>query len=261
MGATAWVVISAMLVATPLIGRCLPEVARLQRLVVVLGNTTEGCRVSDQRAERTRPVCESTRATMQTSHSPPVPVFTMEPSERLTQRFDQLYRQTHGQVYAVAFALNRGSAQDAWDATQDAFVAALRKPDVWRSTTPEEFVKYVLATLTKQRVSFIRRQQVQRRALERLRDGALEAAIQSVEQAVLANEALQAIVSLPPKQSAVVLLRVVHGYSAQDIAEILHVAPTTVRTHLQRALCALRRRLGDHEESSTTLGKAGDERA
>lgn len=51
---------------------------------------------------------------------------------------------------------------------------------------------------------------------------------------------LAMIATLPPKQRAAVVLRYYEGYSDTEIAEAIGCGQTTVRTHLHRALRALR---------------------
>lgn len=54
-----------------------------------------------------------------------------------------------------------------------------------------------------------------------------------------------ALKALPRRQRDAVVLRHLHGYSEREVAQALGVSPGTVKTHLRRALEALRRRLGD----------------
>ncbi len=58
----------------------------------------------------------------------------------------------------------------------------------------------------------------------------------------------QAILKLKPRYRAVVLLRLVHGYSTQETADILSAPPNTVMSWLSRALKNLRSNIeeGDH---------------
>jgi RNA polymerase sigma-70 factor (sigma-E family) len=57
------------------------------------------------------------------------------------------------------------------------------------------------------------------------------------------------ITRLPPKQRVAVVLRFYEDLDDAAIAEILGCSPATVRTHLMRAIAALRERLDTAEES------------
>lgn len=57
----------------------------------------------------------------------------------------------------------------------------------------------------------------------------------------------QAVARLPGKQRAVVALRYLEDRSIDDIADVLQIAPSTVRVHLHRAGESLRQQLGDFD--------------
>lgn len=54
-----------------------------------------------------------------------------------------------------------------------------------------------------------------------------------------------ALKTLPGRQREVVVLRHLQGYTQDEVADALGVSPETVKTHLRRALEALRHKLGD----------------
>jgi len=57
-----------------------------------------------------------------------------------------------------------------------------------------------------------------------------------------------ALRSLPPRQREVIVLHFFSGLSDEDISAVLGIASSSVRTHLQRGLAAMRRHLpGDFE--------------
>ncbi|HVL89821.1 MAG TPA: RNA polymerase sigma factor [Actinomycetota bacterium] len=59
------------------------------------------------------------------------------------------------------------------------------------------------------------------------------------------DDMLQAVRRLPPKQRACIVLRYVQDQSEEQIAEILGIAPGTVKAHLAQARERLRDLLGD----------------
>ncbi|HEY3736426.1 MAG TPA: SigE family RNA polymerase sigma factor [Jatrophihabitans sp.] len=75
-------------------------------------------------------------------------------------------------------------------------------------------------------------------------DDAPDAATQHAERDNLATE----LKALPPKQRAAIVLRFYEDMSDEDAAVILGCSPSTVRTHVSRALRALRISLADDRE-------------
>lgn len=66
-----------------------------------------------------------------------------------------------------------------------------------------------------------------------------------------------ALHKLPRRQRDAVVLRYVTGLSEAETATSLGVSVNTVRTHVNRGLAALRRRLGDDFNEEDTLASAG----
>lgn len=58
------------------------------------------------------------------------------------------------------------------------------------------------------------------------------------------REELEELYALPPQDRAVIHLHYYEGYSTQEIAQLLHCRPGTVRSRLSRARERLRRLLG-----------------
>ena len=58
------------------------------------------------------------------------------------------------------------------------------------------------------------------------------------------SEVLEHVLSLPQKYKDVVYLHYYEGYSAVEIAKMLHKSVNTVYTHLARARSMLKERLG-----------------
>src|SRR5262249_34500735 len=74
-----------------------------------------------------------------------------------------------------------------------------------------------------------------------LKDDSPAATVESAEPDPFLKEKLQRLVaSLPEKQRAVVILRYTEDMDPGEIAELMKMPITTVRSHLQRALAVLR---------------------
>lgn len=56
----------------------------------------------------------------------------------------------------------------------------------------------------------------------------------------------QSVQALSRRQREVFVLRYVEGHSTEEVAAILHVTQGSVKRHLFRAVCQLRKSLGDH---------------
>ena len=64
----------------------------------------------------------------------------------------------------------------------------------------------------------------------------------------------EALATLPPKQRAIVVLRFLVDRSVDEVAEILDIAPGTVKSQTHDGLAALRRLLGNGDTAPTNSG-------
>jgi RNA polymerase sigma-70 factor (ECF subfamily) len=141
-----------------------------------------------------------------------------------------------------------GSASDAEDAVQDAFVKAHRALRSHRDGTP--FQPWVLAIVANEARN--RRRAAGRRTryeLALVADRASGGAVPSPEAAALADEArgqlLAAVGALPTRQRDVVACRYLLALSEAETAMVLGVADGTVKSRLARGLGRLRSMLAD----------------
>ena len=136
---------------------------------------------------------------------------------------------------------------DAWLKSRGqedrALLAAHRKwADLAEYDDPGAWVRRVVANRS---ASVWRRRSRELRAMSRLRArpvevvGALDAP---------ADEFWDAVRALPPRQAQCVALRYLDDRDVREIAEILEIAPATVRVHLHEARATLAVRLGEIEE-------------
>lgn len=132
------------------------------------------------------------------------------------------------------------------DALQSAFARA------WRS--------WARVSAADDRLAYVRRMAINE-ALNRLRRASTrrEGVVASVPDAgqpdgsavVLDREATwQAVLALPPRQRAVVVLRYYEDLTEREIADVLGCRPGTVKSQASAALATLRTRLGDPEGSA-----------
>lgn len=166
--------------------------------------------------------------------------------------FGALVRRHLPAAHAAALAV-LGDAADAEDASQDAFVAALRRIDDCR---PEEKFRPWLLTIVRNRAIDLRRRQRVRMAdsLDAAHDepggrgGAIAVAtaggpLRDAERADIRAHLAVALDSLTDVRREVVLLHDLEGWSHREIGQHLGLAEGTVRAHLFWARRDLRRRL------------------
>jgi RNA polymerase sigma-70 factor (ECF subfamily) len=159
-----------------------------------------------------------------------------------SERFEDFYRREFAAVVGLAYALS-GSRWGAEDLAQEAFIAAHRNWD--RLSTydqPGAWVRRVVANLS---VSAFRRRAVEAKALVRM---VLAAQPTVPDLAADDPEFWTAIRSLPRRQAQVVTLYYLEDRPVAEIAEILEMAPGTVKRQLFNGRRSLARRLGIEED-------------
>jgi RNA polymerase sigma factor (sigma-70 family) len=157
--------------------------------------------------------------------------------------FEAFYRREYAAVVALAFALcGRGGAAE--DLAQEAFLSTYRH---WAKVAdydrPGAYVRHLVANLA---VSYGRRRAAEGRALMGLA-GRARSSVDDLEPPDAAF--WRTVRSLPPRQAQCVALYYLEDRSAEEIAEILHCAVSTVRVHLHRGRLTLEERLRDGSAS------------
>lgn len=137
-----------------------------------------------------------------------------------------------------------GSQQAAEDAVQSALVKACEKwSRVRRTDDPDAYVRRMVVNA---HVSAWRRTGRRESPVALVRDRTLD----DPAEAVARGDAVwRMCAALPPQQRAAVVLRFYEDLEYGEIAAILGVAEPTVRSHVHRALAALRRELEASEEA------------
>jgi RNA polymerase sigma-70 factor, ECF subfamily len=153
-----------------------------------------------------------------------------------TETFEDFYRKEYLAVVSLAYVLS-GSRWVSEELAQEAFLAAHRN---WtRIATYDEPGAWVRRVVTNLSVSVVRRRIVEARSLVRLgRERPREPDRQTRD-----AEFWDAVRSLPRRQSQVVALHYLEDLSVADVAEVLDMAPGTVKKHLHDGRRTLARRL------------------
>lgn len=169
-------------------------------------------------------------------------------SEASDPRFvERLARTALSRAYQIAVSLVASRAE-AEDAVQDALARALEKAGSLRN--PDAAEPWFLRMVTNQCLKILRRRRLRQRLLapfgatsppEWITD--LPSADILLDKRAELRRTLEHLDELPAKQRAAVVLRYGHDMPVSQVAELLGVSPATAKTHLVRALRALRRRM------------------
>lgn len=162
------------------------------------------------------------------------------------EAFGELVRRYAGQARRIARAI-LSDPEDADDAAQDGFLAALRH--IGRFDPSRPFGPWLLKIVSNAAADRRRRRRV--RHAEPLAPN-LATASDSPERAAdlsgLGAALRAALAELPERQRTAVVLFDAEGYSHREIGEILGIPEGTVRSDVFHARRALRERLGTWEE-------------
>jgi RNA polymerase sigma-70 factor (sigma-E family) len=159
--------------------------------------------------------------------------------------FDAFFRREYHALVGLALVLT-GDRATAEDLAQDALVAAHRKwDDLAHYDDPGAWVRHVVANRS---ASVWRRRSRELRAMTRLRARPVEI-VDGLD--AHDDEFWDSVRALPARQAQCVALRYLEDRAVEEIADILEIAPGTVRVHLHEARKTLAVRLGetDGEES------------
>jgi len=189
--------------------------------------------------------------TSQPDLSLPRPTAPSPPTARTDASFDEFFTATWPRLYRTAYAV-AGDHGTAEDALQNAFARAFSSwRRVSRADRPEAYVRRMVVNdiLDQRRSAFGRR--------ERPRGGPAEvgdlgsrpgAAAPRDETGDLVTDQAAvwaAVLALPPRQRAVVVLRYYEDLSEREIAQTLGCSLGTVKSQASAALATLRRAAAD----------------
>jgi RNA polymerase sigma-70 factor (ECF subfamily) len=147
----------------------------------------------------------------------------------------RLFDDHNSRLYKLALRMTWGD-EDARDLVQECFLRAIEHRPPEDPIAAERWLVRVLVNLCRDR----RRRGAVRRAHEREAQG--ESAVEAHHPGV--NAAVRsAVLALPVRQRAVVVLHEIEGRTLQEVAEMLGIAAVTARWHLHVALRSLRKEL------------------
>lgn len=161
--------------------------------------------------------------------------------------FGDLIERYADQARRVARAVLQ-DPDDADDAAQDAFLAALVKLDQYDPQRP--FGPWLMRIVANSATDRRRRRTVRR--AESLEEGLVAGGVRPdtvAERAALNDRLRGALAQLPPRRSLAVTLFDVEGYSHAEIAEMLGIPEGTVRSEVFHARRRLRTLLADWREA------------
>jgi RNA polymerase sigma-70 factor, ECF subfamily len=164
--------------------------------------------------------------------------------------FEELVNRHQNKAYAMALHMCSGEVQEAQDLTQEAFLRAFRNLGNFRgdSTFYTWFFRIVVNTCLDGRrrkrrwdrvFSFWKTRESDddgRDELEAIPDPSIDndpSEVLGGKQ--LLREVQKAMASLPERQRLALQLKVLHGMSLKDIAQVMGAAEGTVKSHLFRA--------------------------
>jgi RNA polymerase sigma-70 factor (ECF subfamily) len=163
--------------------------------------------------------------------------MALEPRLDPVTQFRELYEREYQAVYRSV----RGVVLDAAaaeDITQDAFLRAYRARHRYRPTAPVgAWLHRIAINLA---ISHVRRQKLTRLLPQRLFVPADHRDYEASEARDLVEALLQ---PLSPKLRAAVVLHYYHGYTREEVAQVLGVPEGTVASRLAKAMAIMRRKL------------------
>jgi RNA polymerase sigma factor (sigma-70 family) len=160
-------------------------------------------------------------------------VTSLPARESLRAAFEDHYLS----IFRLCYLLS-GRRETAEDLAQEAFVRASSRIEVLPSLEAGRYLRRVAVNLWKNR---LRRLAIERRAKYRLIGEAREVATPDDR-----DDALWiAVMDLPERQRACLVLRYYEGLSEREVAEVLDCAVGTVKSNVSRGLSRLRMEFSD----------------
>ncbi len=180
------------------------------------------------------------------------------------QALEELVGRYHRKAYAVAYNMCFGDSEEAHDLTQEAFLKVFRSLKKFRghSSFYTWFFRILVNTCLDRRRRLGRWKKIFSfwRPAQTTQNPPSEGYIEHPDMAdhlnpmnalsakELSREIQSALVSLPERQRLAFQLKVLHGMTISEIAEVMEAAEGTVKSHLFRATQFLREALKEWTE-------------
>lgn len=156
---------------------------------------------------------------------------------RAAESFDSFFRREYPRMVAVAYAIS-GSRWAAEELAQEACLRAFKSwSSVSRYDKPGAWLRRVTINLSN---SLLRRRLSEVKALQRSLTGSAAVIDPHPEEEA---EFWAQVAGLPRRQREAVVLHYVDDMSTVDIADVLGISESSVRTHLQRGRETLARKV------------------
>jgi RNA polymerase sigma factor (sigma-70 family) len=176
------------------------------------------------------------------------PAWASDYRPGVKEDFDRLYQVTYQQVFGTLMVILRNPAA-AEDATQEAYLRAFRAWKHWKKQAPAEAWIHRIAL----NVAFSHRR---RERLHEVREVILRVGRPSEVDPTESEQSdlIRELRSLPPKQSAALIYRYLHGFTNREIASVMGIPERTVASRLAAGKARLRNRI------ELELGASGPKR-
>lgn len=159
--------------------------------------------------------------------------------------FRALYRAATPSAYGLALRLAGGDAAEAAEVVQEAWVRALERVDRFDGGAWTPWLRGFVVNCWRERV----RRRTRRMEADLPDDQPAGAGGDPADPLVDAAAVRAAVLALPDRYRAVLLLHDVEGYTHDEIAALLGIVPGTSKSQLARARAALRASLGETERA------------
>jgi len=178
-----------------------------------------------------------------------------------TWAMEELIRRYQSKAFAIAYHLSDGETQEAEDLTQEAFLRAFRNLKKFRgkSTFYTWFYRILVNACLDSRRKKHRWQRLiypwfpwkRQDGMNTVEPEDVEGRndiVREIDNRRLSEDLERAMKVLPEKQRTAFQLKVLHGMSIGEIAQVMGAAEGTVKSHLFRATRGLRQALKHWEE-------------
>lgn len=162
----------------------------------------------------------------------------LNPATEFRELYEREYRAVYRTVRAMVF-----DSSLAEDLAQECFVRAYRSRDKYRPTGPAGAWLHRIAVNVA--ISHLRREKLSRIIAPKLWVGPSSGGFERVEAKTLLERALS---RLSPKIRAAIVLHYFHGYTRDEVAEVLGIPAGTVASRIAKGMMLMRQELVGNEQ-------------